>query len=110
VVARPGFLRRALAGLRGVRPAWRYAITVPVAAGLVAGVLVAVQPSGPATMTAELLADRAAAAAPDPAGPVSRAVDLPGDQVEHSGPDSGWRRRRHRQSHLPVRQARLAAA
>ncbi|HEY1623917.1 MAG TPA: hypothetical protein VGG16_08955, partial [Streptosporangiaceae bacterium] len=40
VVARPGFLRRALAGLRGVRPAWRYAITVPVAAGLVAGVLV----------------------------------------------------------------------
>jgi hypothetical protein len=69
--------RRVLGRPRGWRPDWRWAIAVPVAAGLVAGILVAVQPSRPPTttaqpMTAELLADRAATAAltqPDlPAG------------------------------------------
>ena len=67
--SRIGVFRRALTGLRGARPAWRYAIAVPVAAGLVAGVLVANQSSSPGQpanaepMTAQLLADRAAAAA-----------------------------------------------
>jgi hypothetical protein len=43
-----------------MRPAWRYAIAVPVAAGLAAGVLVAAAPGQPA---AHLLADRATTAA-----------------------------------------------
>jgi hypothetical protein len=63
-----GVFRRVLGRPRGWRPDWRWAIAVPVAAGLVAGILVAVQPSRPATTTtepttAELLADRAAMAA-----------------------------------------------
>jgi hypothetical protein len=54
--------------MRGARQTWRYAVAATAAAGLAAGVLVATQSSGPAKataepMTAELLADRAAAAA-----------------------------------------------
>ena len=45
------------------RPAWRLAIAVPVALALAAGVLVAVLPSRQPVLTAQLLADRAAAAA-----------------------------------------------
>jgi hypothetical protein len=45
------------------RPAWRLAIAVPVALALAAGVLVAVLPSRAPVLTAQLLADRAAAAA-----------------------------------------------
>ena len=50
------------------RSSWRFAIAVPVVAGVLAGISVAVQPSGvssdnQAPMTAELLADRAAAEA-----------------------------------------------
>jgi hypothetical protein len=54
------------------RPKWQLAIAAPLAIGLAAGVTVAVLPSSPPVLTAELLADRAAAAAltnPDvPAG------------------------------------------
>ena len=62
--SRTGIFGRALGGSHH----WRYAIAVPVAAALAAGILVVVQPSRPAPvatrpMTAELLADRAAAAA-----------------------------------------------
>jgi hypothetical protein len=57
---------------RALRPKWRLAIAAPLALALVAGVTVAVLPSSPPVLTAELLADRAAAAAlthPDvPAG------------------------------------------
>ncbi|HEY1919258.1 MAG TPA: hypothetical protein VGH27_27120 [Streptosporangiaceae bacterium] len=42
---------------------WRLAIAVPVALAVAAGVLVAVRPSRPPVLTAQLLADRAAAAA-----------------------------------------------
>jgi hypothetical protein len=45
------------------RPAWRLAIAVPVALAVAAGVLVAVLPSRQPVLTAQLLADRAAAAA-----------------------------------------------
>jgi hypothetical protein len=45
------------------RPAWRLAIAVPVALALAAGILVAVLPSRQPVLTAQLLADRAAAAA-----------------------------------------------
>jgi hypothetical protein len=45
------------------RPAWRLAVAVPVALALAAGVLVAVLPSRQPVLTAQLLADRAAAAA-----------------------------------------------
>jgi hypothetical protein len=58
-----GFFGRKLAGLRGARSPWRYAIAAPVAAAVAAGVVVAVQPSGTQAMTVQLLADRAAAAA-----------------------------------------------
>jgi hypothetical protein len=57
---------------RLLRPKWHLAIAAPLALGLVAGVTVAVLPSSPPVLTAQLLADRAAAAAltdPDvPAG------------------------------------------
>ena len=47
-----------------VRPGWRLGVIVSVAAGLVAGVVVAVLPSAPVVLTAaKLLADRASAAA-----------------------------------------------
>jgi hypothetical protein len=58
-----GILGRGLAGLRAARPGWRYAIALPAAAALAAGLFVAVQPSGAQAMTVQLLADRAAAAA-----------------------------------------------
>ncbi len=58
-----GILGRGLAGLRAARPGWRYAMALPVAAALAAGLVVAVQPSGAQPMTVQLLADRAAAAA-----------------------------------------------
>jgi len=45
------------------RPAWRLAIAVPVALALAAGILLAVLPSRQPVLTAQLLADRAAAAA-----------------------------------------------
>jgi hypothetical protein len=48
---------------RQLRPAWRLAIAAPLALGLAAGVMVAVQPSGQPALTVQLLADRAAAAA-----------------------------------------------
>jgi hypothetical protein len=65
------------AGLREERPvfprprtplgrfrwSWRLAVAVAAVAALVAGILVAVLPSGPAVLTAGLLADRASAAA-----------------------------------------------
>lgn len=58
--------------LRQLRPKWRLAIAVPLALGLAAGVTVAILPSSPPVLTAQLLADRAAAAAltdpPVPAG------------------------------------------
>jgi len=60
---RAGIFGRRLAGLRGARSSWRYAIALPVAAALVTGALVAVQPSGVQAMTLQQLADRAAAAA-----------------------------------------------
>jgi hypothetical protein len=57
---------------RPLRPKCRLAIAAPLALGLAAGVTVAVLPSSPPVLSAELLADRAAAAAltnPDePAG------------------------------------------
>jgi len=49
--------------LRKRWPAWRLVIAVPLALGLAAGVTVAVLPSSPPVLTAQLLADRAAAAA-----------------------------------------------
>ena len=62
--------RRPRRRLRLLRPVWRLAIAVPLAAGLAVGVTVAVLPSGqPArtvgqpALTVQLLADRAAAAA-----------------------------------------------
>jgi hypothetical protein len=58
-----GFLARTLAGRRGARSTWRYAMAAPVAAAIAAGVIMAVQPSGAQAMTVQLLADRAAAAA-----------------------------------------------
>jgi hypothetical protein len=61
--SRTGIFRRGLTGLRAVRPVWRAALAVPVAAGLAAGIVVAVQPSGPQRLTLQLLADRASAAA-----------------------------------------------
>ncbi len=45
------------------RPAWRVGVAAVLALGLAAGVAVAVLPSGPPVLTAQLLADRAAAAA-----------------------------------------------
>jgi len=58
--------------IRPLRPKSRLVIAAPLALGLVAGVTVAVLPSGPPVLTVQLLADRAAAAAltaPDvPAG------------------------------------------
>jgi hypothetical protein len=48
---------------RQLRPTWRWAIAVPLALGLVAGVTVAALPSGQQALTVQLLADRAAAAA-----------------------------------------------
>ena len=48
---------------RGLRPAWRLALAVPLTLGLAAGVTVAVLPSGQQALTVQLLADRAAAAA-----------------------------------------------
>jgi hypothetical protein len=48
---------------RPLRLKWRLAIAAPLTLGLVAGVTVAVLPSSPPVLTAELLADRAAAAA-----------------------------------------------
>jgi hypothetical protein len=65
---RAGIFGQRLAGLRGTRSTWRYAMAVPAAAALAAGIVVAVQPSGPSApqaMTVQLLADRAAAAALD---------------------------------------------
>ncbi|HEX6518607.1 MAG TPA: hypothetical protein VF070_01125 [Streptosporangiaceae bacterium] len=61
VVSRPRNL------LRQLRPSWRVAIAVPLALGLAAGITVAVLPGGEnqaaTPLTAQLLADRAAAAA-----------------------------------------------
>ena len=66
------------------RPAWRLAIAVPVALALAAGVLVAVLPSREPVLTAQLLADRAAAAA------LASPAVSPGawvyQQTEFSGP------------------------
>lgn len=59
----PRSLGRGLAGLRAARPGWRYAMALPAAAALAAGLFIAVQSSGMQPMTAQLLADRAAAAA-----------------------------------------------
>ena len=58
-----GIVSRGLAGLRAARPGWRYAVALPAAAALAAGLFVAVQPSGAQAMTVQLLANRAAAAA-----------------------------------------------
>jgi hypothetical protein len=49
--------------LARIRPDWRLWVIVSVAAALVAGIVVAVQPSAPVVLTARLLADRASAAA-----------------------------------------------
>ena len=66
------------------RPAWRLAIAVPVALALAAGVVVAVLPSRQPVLTAQLLADRAAAAA------LASPAVSPGawvyQQTEFSGP------------------------
>lgn len=70
-VTRPvqGLVRRGRNGIRAIRPAWRLAITMPLAAGLAAGLLVATRPAGhpalaqTATLTVKLLADQAATAA-----------------------------------------------
>lgn len=45
------------------RPSWRLSVAVAAAAALVAGIVVAVLPSSPVVLTAQLLADRASAAA-----------------------------------------------
>jgi len=60
-----GTLFAAAGGLVAARArlAWTLGLSVAVAAALVAGVMVAVQPSSPAVLTAQLLADRASAAA-----------------------------------------------
>jgi hypothetical protein len=49
--------------LARVRPGWRLGVAVSVAAALVAGIVVAVRPAAPTVLTAQLLADRASAAA-----------------------------------------------
>ena len=59
----PRSLGRGLARLRAARPRWRYAMALPAAAALAAGLFIAVRPSGTQPMTVQLLADRAAAAA-----------------------------------------------
>jgi len=70
---------------RQLNPRWRLAIAAPLALGLVAGVTVAVMPSGPpAPLTATLLADRAAAAAlTDPTVPAGQWIY---EVTEHSLP------------------------
>jgi hypothetical protein len=57
----PGAVRRRRARIS--RPAWRLAIAAPVALALAAGITVAVLPASQPTLTVQLLADRAAAAA-----------------------------------------------
>ena len=49
--------------LARVRPGWRLGVTVSAAAALAAGIVVAVHPSAPVVLTAQLLANRASAAA-----------------------------------------------
>jgi hypothetical protein len=49
--------------LTRIRPSWRLSAAVATAAALVAGIVVAVLPSSPVILTAQLLADRASAAA-----------------------------------------------
>jgi hypothetical protein len=49
--------------LAWTRPGWRLGVAVSMAAALMAGIVVAVQPSAPVVLTAQLLADRASAAA-----------------------------------------------
>jgi hypothetical protein len=61
--SKAGILGRGPARVRAARPGWRYAIALPAAAALAAGLFVAVQPPGAQAMTVQLLADRAAAAA-----------------------------------------------
>ncbi len=78
---RPGSSAEGWPGCAPPGPSWRYAMALPAAAALAAGLFVAVQPSGAQPMTVQLLADRAAAAALSPAEPVRRAVDLPGAGV-----------------------------
>jgi hypothetical protein len=46
-----------------VRPSWRLGVAVAAVAALAAGIVVAVLPSAPVVLTAQLLADRASAAA-----------------------------------------------
>jgi hypothetical protein len=58
----PGGRRRANP-LARVRPGWRLGVAASAAAALVAGIVVAVQPSAQPVLTAQLLADRASAAA-----------------------------------------------
>jgi hypothetical protein len=55
--------RRARDPLPRTRLPWMLGLSAAVAAAVVAGVMVAVQPSSPAVLTAQLLADRASAAA-----------------------------------------------
>jgi hypothetical protein len=59
---RPGASRRA-SPLSRIRPRWRLGVAVSAAVALVAGTVVAVQSSAPVVLTAQLLADRASAAA-----------------------------------------------
>jgi len=58
---RPTSLRgRQPTSLRGRQPTWRFVTAIGAAAALAAGILLAVQPSGPQPLTLQLLADRAA--------------------------------------------------
>ena len=54
---------RCASALSRIRPGWRLGIAVSAAVALVAGIVVAVQSSAPVVLTAQLLADRASAAA-----------------------------------------------
>jgi hypothetical protein len=81
------------------RSPWRLGVIVSLAAALVAGVVVAVLPSGPVVLTVQLLADRASAAALDqptvsPGQWVYRVVewsvpDMP-KSVPNPSTEAGW--------------------
>jgi hypothetical protein len=85
--------------LARIRSPWRLGVIVSVAAGLVAGIVVAVLPSAPVVLTAKLLADRASAAAltqptVSPGQWVYRVVEWNNPNapkgVPNTGTEAGW--------------------
>jgi hypothetical protein len=83
-------------GVASRRPIWRFALVIPVAAGLAAAALLAAIPAGrpPAALTVKLLADRAAAAALS--GPSVPAGQWIYRQVRYKSFDSGPHGDQHR--------------